>query len=83
MFVSLKLCVGFSIFDSVLFNKLYFCLTKCMDSLNLKRHNSFQYQNNRNALHSSAPRPLIFNLQQEFLKFNDICVSWSSAKTTW
>ena len=24
---------------------------------------------------------MIFKLQQEFLKFNDICVSWSSPKT--
>ena len=35
-FVSLKLCMGFSIFDSVLF------LLKFMDSLTLKRNNSFQ-----------------------------------------
>ena len=28
-----------------------------------------------------AARPLIFRLQQEVLKFNDICVSWSSPKT--
>ena len=30
--------------------------------------------------HSFAPRRLIFKLQQEALKFNDICVSWSSPK---
>ena len=35
----------------------------------------------RKATHSFAPRPLIFKLQQEVLKFNDICVSWSSPKT--
>ena len=52
-----------------------------MDSLALKRHNSFQNLNNRKATHSFAPRPLIFKLQQEVLKFNDICVSWSSPKT--
>ena len=52
-----------------------------MDSLTLKRHNSFQNQNNRKATHSFAPRPLIFKLQQEVLKFNNICVSWSSLKT--
>ena len=45
-----------------------------MGSLTLKRHNSFQNENNRKATHSSAPRPLIFKLQQEVLKFNDICV---------
>ena len=31
--------------------------------------------------HSFAPRPLLFKLQQEALKFNDICVSWGSPKT--
>ena len=30
---------------------------------------------------SFAPRSLIFKLQQEVLKFNDFCVSWSSPKT--
>ena len=31
--------------------------------------------------HSFAPRPLIFKLQQEVLRFNAIIVSWSSTKT--
>ena len=31
--------------------------------------------------HSFAHTPLTFKLQQNFLKFNDICVSWSSPKT--
>ena len=44
-------------------------------------HNSFKNQNNRKATHSFAPRPLIFKLQQEILKFNNICESWSSQKT--
>ena len=52
-----------------------------MDSLTLKLHNSFQNYDDRKATHSFAPRPLIFKLQQEVLKFNDICVSWSSPKT--
>ena len=52
-----------------------------MDSLTLKRHNSFQNYNNRKVTHSFAPRPLIFKLQKEVLKFNDICVSWNFAKT--
>ena len=52
-----------------------------MDSLTLKCHNSFQNKNNRKATDSFAPRPLIFKLQQEVLKFNDICMSWSSPKT--
>ena len=43
-----------------------------MNSLTLNRHNSFL---------SFAPRLLIFKLQQEVLKFNDICVSWSSPKS--
>ena len=45
-FVSLKLCVVFSIFDSVWFLfwflSLCFFSAKCMDSLTSKRHNSFQ-----------------------------------------
>ena len=63
------------------FIKVYiFSTTKSMDSLT-SRHNSFQNKNNRKATHSFAPRPLIFKLQQEVWKFNDICVSWSSPKT--
>ena len=52
-----------------------------MDSLTLKRHNSFQNWNNVKATHSFAPRPLIFKLQQEVLNANDICVCWSSPKS--
>ena len=52
-----------------------------MDSLTLKRHNSFQNQNNKKATHSFALSPLIFKLQQEVLKFNDIYLSWGSPKT--
>ena len=43
-----------------------------MDSLTLKRHSSFQNKNNRKATDSLVPRSLIFKLQQEVLKFNDI-----------
>ena len=50
-----------------------------MDSLTLKRHNSFQNENNRTATHSFSPRCLIFKLQQEVLKFN-IFLSWISPK---
>ena len=46
-----------------------------MGSLTLKRHSSFQIENNRKVTHSSAPRPLNFKLQQEVLKLDDICVS--------
>ena len=48
-----------------------------MDSLTLKRHKSFQNENNRKPTHSFAPRLLIFKLQQEVLKFNEICVRTS------
>ena len=71
--VYLKLCVGFS--------NLCLCSTKCMGTLTLKRYNSFQNYNHRKTIHSLAPRSLIFKLQQELLKLNDICVSWSSPKT--
>ena len=54
-----------------------------MDSLTLKRHNSFQNQKKRKATQSFTPRPLIFKLQQEILKLNDIFVSWSPPKLTW
>ena len=57
-FVSLKLCVGFSILDSVLFllNIIIPFKTKIIE------------------------KPLIAKLQQEVLKFNDICVSWGYPK---
>ena len=63
------------------YESLYFSSVKLMDSLTLKRHNSFQNQNNGKATLSFACRPLIFKLQQEVLKFDDIGVSWSSPKT--
>ena len=56
-------------------------LTKSMDYLTLKRHNSFQNKSYGKATYSFTPIPLIFKLQQEVLKFDDICVSWSSPKT--
>ena len=62
---------------------LYLCSTKCMDSLTLKRHDSIQNPKSRKATHIFAPKPLLFKLQEEVLKFNDICVSWSSQKLTW
>ena len=48
--------------------------------MTLKRHNSFQNENNRTATHSFAPRTLNFKLQQEVLKLNDIYMSWSFPK---
>ena len=50
------------------------------ESPTLKRHNSFQNQNKRKATHTVSPRPLTVRLQQEVLRFNDICVSWRSPK---
>ena len=83
-FVSRKLCVGFlNLIPCRFYQSLYFCSTKGMDSLTLKRHNSFQDENNRKATHSFASRPLIFKLQQDGLKFNETCVSWSSPRLTW
>ena len=43
-----------------------------MDSLILRRHNSFKKKKKKKTTHIFAPRPLIFELQQEVLKFNDI-----------
>ena len=51
-----------------------------MDSLTLKHHNSFQIKNNSKTTLGFAPKPLIHKLQQEILKFNDICMSWSFQK---
>ena len=80
-FISIKICVEFSIFDSVsCLLSLYVCLTKSMDSLTLKRNNSLQNKNNRKTTTSFSPRPLIFKLQQEVWKFNDICVKWNPPK---
>ena len=72
----------FSILFRVFFCFLsYFLLTKYKDSLNLKRHSSFQNWNNRNDTQIFASRPLIYKLQQEVLQLSDTCVSWSSSKT--
>ena len=63
MFTSLKLCVGFPIFESVSFLlKFIFSFNKKHE---LKRHNSLQNKNNRKTTHSFAARPLIFKLQQQ------------------
>ena len=81
-FVSLKnVCVSFHFGICFFFIKVCCCSTKFMDSLTLKRHNSFQNQNNRKATHSFAPSALIFKLQLEVWKFNDICESWSTPKS--
>ena len=46
----------------LVFIEVFIFSTKNMDSLTLKRHNSFQNQNNRKAMDSFTPRPLIFKL---------------------
>ena len=80
--LSKTVCGIFNLRFRFVFIKVYiFASTKCMNSLTLRRHNSFQNYNNRIATHSFAARPVIFNLQQEVLKLSYICVSWSSAKT--
>ena len=45
-----------------------------MNSLTLKRHNSFQNLNNGKVTHGFAPKSLNSKLQQEVLKSNNICV---------
>ena len=81
-FLSLKVFVGFFIFYSVSFLlKFTFLFNKKGGFFDFKLHYSFQNQNNRKATLAFAPRPLIFKLQQEVLKFSDTCVSWSSPKT--
>ena len=77
-FISLKLCVGFSIFDSLSFSLKSIFLCSKMNGF--YEFTFFQNQSNRIVTHSFAPRPLIFKLHQEFLKSNDISVSWSSPK---
>ena len=55
-----------------------------MDSLSLKRYNFSQNENNKNirkVAHCFISTPLVFKLQNEFLKFSDTCGSWSSPKT--
>ena len=52
-----------------------------MNSLNLKRHNSFHNENNGKTTHRFAPRPLIFKLQPEVLKFNNIFCELELLKT--
>ena len=43
--------------------------------------NFFQNDDNRKTTYRFTPGAMIFQLQQESLKFNDLCVSWSYSKT--
>ena len=60
--------------------KLYFCSTKCMDSFTLDNIIPFKIKIIEKPPRVLLPVPLILKLQQEVLKFSDICVSWSSPK---
>ena len=74
--LSKTVCGIFHFRFRLVFVKRYsFCSRKIVDSLTLKRHNSFQNKNNSKATHTIASRLLIFKLQQEILKFNDICMT--------
>ena len=76
--VSLKLWVGFSIFDSVSFLlKFLFLFDRTHGLLTLKRHNS--KIKTKEKLHTNFFLDLW--LQQEVLKFNNICVNLISPKT--
>ena len=63
----LKLYAGFSIFDSVtLLLKFIHFSTKCVDSLTLKRHSSFQNKNNTKDTHSFFPDIWILSCNKKF-----------------
>ena len=52
-----------------------------MDSLTLNVIITvIEEKSNSKVTHAFAPRPLIFKLQQNVLKFSDIFLSWSSPK---
>ena len=79
-FVSLKPCVGFSIFESFsLLSNFIFLFNEDQRFLDFKTIISFNIKIIEKPLNLSLRR-LIFKLQQEVLKFN-ICVSWSPPKT--
>ena len=85
-FIFLELCVGFSIFDSVVFLlKFIFLFNKKHGLFDFKTSKFLsKYKNNGKATHSFAPRPLSFKLQQKVWKFSDTCknsVIQSSPKT--
>ena len=78
-FVSLKMGVGFSFFNSFPFLlKLWFLFNKMCGPWFSKFPFKIKIVEKPHTLY---PRPLIFQLEQEVLKLNDICVSWSPPKT--
>ena len=55
-----------------------------MNSLPLKRHNSFQNEYNRKTTHAFAPRPQFLYFNKMFFKFNDITkLQLAPQKLTW
>ena len=79
-FISLKLCVGFSISIPSRFHYTwYFYPTDSMHYLTLKRLNSFQNKNNIKATYIFATRP-DFQVARRSLKIQWNCLCWSSPK---
>ena len=80
-FVSLKLCMGFSIVDFVSFLlKLIFLLDKMHGLWLWSVIIPFKIKIIEKPHTVLFPDMWPLKLQQEVLKFSDICVSWSSAK---
>ena len=79
--ISLKLCVGFSIFDSVLFLlKFVFLFNKMLGFFHFKNliiHFKIKVTEKTH----TVLLPDLWFLQQQVLKFNDVRVSCSSPKT--
>ena len=77
-FASLKLFVGFSIFDSDSFDLKFkwFCSTKSIDSLTLKRHNSFQNLNNKKATHILIPELLFLSFKIQYMCELELPKNW-------
>ena len=84
MFTSLKLCVGFPIFESVSFLlKFIFSFNKKHE---LKRHNSLQNKNNRKITHSFAARlqqQLFLNCNNKFEKLMKYTRVGAPQKFSW
>ena len=81
-FVSLKVCVGFSIFYSVSFLlKFIFLFNKKLELFDFKVIIPYKIKiiENHAQFYSQFSN---FKLQQELWEFNDICVSWSFPQLT-
>ena len=84
-FAPLKLCVGFSIFDSVLFLlKVIFLFSKMHKFFDFDVIIPFKIEIIEKPFTVLLPDLWFLRPdQQGVLKFNDICVRWSSPKLTW